>query len=108
MDVTDAPKLSDLMTEPGWVGVFTRYETPGAIPNGTSVVKAESEPGDAHPVGAPGKVLGSMPNIPEVDEAAKHKGLRPPNAYWYFVEWEVRPRHAVAIMDWKIRRADGG
>lgn len=105
--MTEAPKLSDLFTETGWTGVFTRHETPGALPNGTRIVKAEVEPGDSQPLGALGKVIGSMPNVPEVFEEAKRKGLRPPNAYWYFVEWDALPRHAVAIMDWKIARADG-
>lgn len=104
--MTDAPRLSDLLTEPGWVGVFTRHETAGAIPNGTTIEKAEVEPGDSQPLGARGKVLGSLPNIPEVVEEAKRRGVRPPDAYWYFVEWDALPRRAVGIIDWKIRRAD--
>lgn len=102
-------KLGDaeFRTETGWVGVFTRHQAEGAIPNGTAIVKADSEPGDAHPTGAKGTVLGSIPTIPEVEADARARGLRPPDAFFYSVEWSARPRVAINIMDWKIRRADG-
>lgn len=94
-------------TEAGWYGIFTRFQSEGAIPNGEAIVKVNSEPGDSVPDGERGKVLGSLPNIPAVSEEAKRKGIRPPDAYWYFVEWASRPRCAIQLIDWKIRRADG-
>ena len=102
-------KLGDVEfgPEPGWVGVFTRHQAEGAIPNGTPVVKVESEPGDATPSGTKGVVLGSTPTIREVEADARARGIRPPDAFVYSVEWSTRPRHAMNVMDWKIARARG-
>lgn len=82
--------------EPGWVGQFTRAQEPGAIPNGSPVVKGESDEGDAHEAGAPGVVLGSFCH-PEILDGA----------LCYFVEWADRPRVACAVMGWKIKRPEG-
>ena len=35
-------------------------QAPGALANGSAIVKIGSEPGDAHQDGAPGRVLASM------------------------------------------------
>lgn len=93
--------------EPGWSGVFTRHQADGAIPNGTRIVKGESEPGDSTPSGSKGTVLGSIDTIPEVEAEARGRGVRPPDAYFYSVEWDRLPHVAVNVMDWKIARADG-
>jgi hypothetical protein len=74
---------------PGWFGIFTREQAPGALPNGTRIVKVQTEKGDAHPIGARATVLGSM--------AAPNVGLG------YFVEWDAKPRCAVFVVDWKVR-----
>lgn len=102
-------KLGDVEfnDETGWVGVFTRNQAEGALPNGTPIVKRNSEPGDAARDGDKGVVLGSMNSIPEVEAEARAKGVRPPDAFFYSVEWRTRPRHALNVMDWKIARADG-
>lgn len=73
---------------PGWRGIHTRDEAPGAIRNGTRVRKVKTEPSDAHPIGAMATVLGSM--------TAPRVGMI------YFVEWDALPRSAVAVVPWKI------
>lgn len=86
--------------EDGWVGVFTRDQVEGAIPNGTRIVKARRESGDATTIGTQGTVLGSI-------DAASLGQQAPdgtPVTYVYFVEFDSRPRVAVGIMDWKIER----
>lgn len=77
-------------SEPGWFGMFTRDEAPGAFPNGTRVFKSQSEPGDSHPTGTMGTILGSMaaPDIPKI----------------YFVEWDPNPRVAIAVVETKIEK----
>jgi hypothetical protein len=72
------PELTQM---PGWRGMFTTNEYPGAYPNGTRVIKVKTEPGDAHPVGARATVLGSMGQA-TMDEIG------------YFVEWDAQPRVA--------------
>lgn len=80
-----------LRDEPGWIGHFTREQAPGAIPNGTPIIKVEAEDGDANPVGTRGKVLGSIRDPRVMD-----------NALLYFLEWDSMPRTAVACIGWKI------
>jgi hypothetical protein len=88
-------------SEPGMVGAFTRHQAEGAIPNGTRIVKARGESGDATPLGVGGVVLGSL--------AGGHLGERAPDGtlveYGYFVEFDNRPGFAVGVIDWKIARA---
>jgi hypothetical protein len=86
-------KAPNIRHRQGWVGAFTRETAPGAIKSGTRVVKQNSEPGDGHPDGTPGVVLGSMP----VDEPSK-----PNIRILYFVEWAPKPRCAVATADFKV------
>ncbi|WP_028164140.1 hypothetical protein [Bradyrhizobium elkanii] len=71
--------------------IFSTKQAPGALPNGTQIVKVESEPRDANPIGTRGKVLGSISH-PDV-------GLG------YFVEWSHLPGVPVFVVDWKIGRA---
>lgn len=77
--------LSDLQEEPGWLGVFTRQQAPGAIQNGTTIVKSAMGPGDGTPIGTRGTVLGSFSMEPFMP------------GFFYFVEWENKPRVAVGI-----------
>lgn len=81
-----------LSEPPGWTGVFTTEQAKGAIPNDTRVKKVVKEPGDAHPIGAQAKVLGS---------------LRHAAGTLYFVEWDAMPKCAVAVADWKIKSMAG-
>lgn len=85
--------MLDLRTERGWVGSFTRQNAEGAMPAGTRVEKVNSENFDAHGDGSVGTVLGSMSD-PQVFGGAP----------CYFVEWDQRRRHAVAVMDFKLQR----
>lgn len=84
--------MNDIKYWPGWTGAFTRDEALGAWKNGTPVVKANSEPGDAHPDGTPGVVLGSISH-PSVQNGA----------VFYFIEWAPRPRTAVVAGAIKVQ-----
>jgi hypothetical protein len=75
----------------GWRGAFVTDQYPGAYPNGSLIIKTTSEPGDAHPVGTLGTVLGSMGH--------------PKVGIGYFVEWQDMPRVAVFVQQGKIRLA---
>ncbi len=85
--------------EPGWIGAFTRDHAPGAIANGTAIVKACHEPTDHHHEGAPGLVLGSIAAPPDMEPQWAHV------RFYYFVEWADGPRIACGVMDYKIRPA---
>jgi hypothetical protein len=89
----------NLRNEPGWAGAFTRNQVEGAIPNGTRIVKCNSEPGDATPDGTPGIVLGSIryPVVP----GDPFSGITA-----YFIEWACKPRVAVGCMEMKVRAAE--
>lgn len=76
---------------PGYTGAFTRDQAPGALPNGTRIMKANSEDGDGHQDGARGTVLGSISH-PDV-----HGG-----AVMYFIEWDARPKVAVGTIGFKV------
>lgn len=84
----------DIKYHPGWKGAFTREHAPGALANGTRIVKDNSEPGDSTPDGTPGVVLGSISH-PEVQSGA----------IFYFIEWAYAPRIAVGTMGFKVRPA---
>lgn len=86
-------------------GTFTRDEAEGAIPNGTTIVKVNSEDTDGHPDGSRGVILGSLDarDLP-TDGIAPHLL---PVTYVYFVEWKATPWIAVAILDTKVKPADG-
>lgn len=76
--------------------VFTRNEAKGALPNGTRICKTCSQPGDTHPDGTQGTVIGSMGPvfIPEF----------PNDAYFYFVEWDSLPGLPCGIAQHRIAR----
>lgn len=79
---------------PGWNGAFTRGQAANALPNGTTIEKAQGEEGDGTPLGTRGVVLGSFSH-PKVLNGET----------LYFVEWANRPRWAVAVIAWKLRPA---
>ena len=81
--------------------MFTRAQADGAIPNGTRVRKVVSDPGDTHPVGSVGIVLGSFA-APEPVPAFEHV------RHFYFIEWQQHPRVAMGITDFKVRPLAGG
>lgn len=87
----------------GWVGAFSRNEAEGAIPNGAAVLKVNSEPGDGHPDGSVGIVVGSL-DVGDLDTSGLPAGM-PKVKFLYWIEWKSRPRHAVGIIDHKVRRA---
>ena len=81
----------NIRAEPGWAGAFTRDQYPGAIPNGSRVVKIAMDETDANPLGTMGTVLGSIGH-PALTEGPG-----------YFVEWETMKRVAVFVAPWKIK-----
>lgn len=81
-----------ILNEPGWTGGFTRQQACGALfRNDSRVSKTKSEPGDTNLEGATGTVLGSI--------------YHPALGFLYFVEWDNKPRHAVAVVGWRLGRA---
>lgn len=93
MDEITAVLLDMAKRRPGWVGGFSTRQAPGAMANGTRIVKAaEDAAGDLTAMGTPGTVLGSM----------KH----PTEGIAYFVEWADKPKCAVLVVAWKIKAAD--
>lgn len=89
LGLSDSLITMNLITESGWIGAFTRESYSGAIPNGTSVEKTNSEPGDGHPNGTRGIVLGSIGH-PDLGEIG------------YFVEWEPSSNKAVMAIGKKL------
>ena len=102
--------MIELRTEPGYAGVFTRHQAPGAIPNGSRVVKIRRDAGDAHAVGTTGVVLGSFgPVGEEVARSARAQGIAvDPGEFGYFVEWDPTPRAAVLVRGRKLARVGVG
>lgn len=78
--------------EEGYYGAFTREQAEGAIPNGTRIIKTNSEKGDGRQDGVGGVVLGSMDG--------GDMGI------CYFVEWDDAPKFAVGVIALKIKTAD--
>ena len=74
--------------------IYTTDQAEGAIPNGTRIVKVNSEAEDAHVDGAPGVVIGSMAE-PE------H-----PGRFGYFIEWDDMPGLPVGIVGHRIAVAE--
>jgi hypothetical protein len=97
--------LGRLQSEPGWAGVLVRERAPGALAIGAPVVKVRSEPGDTFPDGTRGTVLGSIGPGPDEPIPTPHGATIPAGAYLYFVEWEPRPRCAVAIASNRLAHA---
>lgn len=95
--MTTLEKRTGIRPEKGWFGAFTRREAPGAIGNGSRVVKVATEPGDAHPTGANGTVLGSYFN-PYLTYPHNQQIM-------YFIEWDDEPRTAVACVGSKLARS---
>lgn len=76
------------MTAP--LNVFAvRDEAPGAWPNGTRVLKANSQPTDGTPNGTEGRIVGSVD--------VSNQGL--PARFAYFVIWATRPELPVLCVD---------
>jgi hypothetical protein len=93
---------------PGYKGRHTQGQAPGAIPNGTRVVKQNTQPGDSQPDGALGIVLGSFKAPTGLKLAARSERLMGVT-YFYFVEWDALPGVAVGVVSTKITawHADG-
>jgi hypothetical protein len=91
--------------EDGIMGALSRNEADGALPNGTAIVKTNSEDGDGTPDGTRGVVLGSLPASEQAfAEANVPLDMRHP-PYFYFVEFADLPKVSIGIMGAKIRKA---
>lgn len=64
------------------------HEAPGALVNGTRVLKKKSVPGDGHFDGATGTVVGSL---------GPHKG-----AYCYWVRFDDHPRMLIGVHSTRV------
>jgi hypothetical protein len=92
--------IDELITDPGWQGVYSRHQAIGAIPNGTKVRKVKSEPKDGHPDGALAVVIGSWGLLPwEKPLEIKGYTIR----FFYFVEFEDMPQVGVGISEHRIQ-----
>lgn len=92
-----------MRNHPGYFGAFTTRQAEGALPNGTRIRKSWSEPGDTTPVGTEGVVLGSLPcpnKLPDKPDLPESGG------FFYFVEWDNRPKTAIGMVARKIERVD--
>lgn len=69
---------------------YVTTEAPGALRNGTRIVKTVEEPGDAHAVGATGTVIGSLGPMPGTGE------------FGYFVLWDDMPGAPVFVRGGKV------
>lgn len=93
----DLPNPFGLRTEPGYYGLFTRNQAPGALPNGSRVAKIRKDQvgGDVLPIGAQATVLGSI-RMPL--EVIAQTG----SPFIYFVEWDENPGIACGVSSIKI------
>lgn len=78
--------------EDGIIGYFTREQAEDAIPNGSRIVKTNSEQGDGNPDGTLGTVLGSV--------------SAPGHGILYFVAWDTAPVMAIAVAGVKVAAVD--
>jgi hypothetical protein len=79
---------------------YTDDEAPGAMPNGSRVIKVAGDPGDAHDVGKLGRVIGSMDALAAGYLNAGPAGQRA--RFFYFVYWDKMPGVPVGVIEWKI------
>jgi len=71
------------------------------IPDGTRVIKVNSEEGDNHPDGSKGTVLWASPPLPR-EETASDGRVFPAGARAYYVEWDGS-RERVLTLDYKLK-----
>lgn len=83
--------------------VFIPGEAPGAIPNGSRVVKVWAEKADDHQVGAKATILSSMGPMDAALAAAAGRGDLD-GEYAYFVEWDDLPGIPVFTRGKKLQR----
>lgn len=76
------------------LAIYSTEEAKGAMPNGTRIIKTNSEPGDGHPDGTPGVIVGSM-GPAFVEKVGRE-------AYLYFIKWRDFPV-PVGTADYKIK-----
>ena len=70
---------------------YCNEQYPGAIPNGTTVIKIYGEAEDTHPVGSIATVVGSV-------------GIPTSPTIFYFVYWDGDPKGMfVGVTDYKIK-----
>ena len=76
---------------------------PGAWPRGTWVKKRGSPPGDFHPDGTPGQVMGSLAVSPDVKEDFRRRIARE-ITFLYVLVWDGEP-YPVMVPDDKLEVA---
>jgi len=83
----------------------------GEWPKGTRVGKVRSAPGDFHPDGAQGTIVGALGPVPddkraEIILAAAKIGINEDILFLYWVEWDDLPGVPVAITDYRLERLE--
>lgn len=90
--------------------IYTTEQAPGALPNGTLIEKVNSKPGDAHPDGSRGTIIGSWgpfddesftPVKDETKEKMRRSGVESCD-YFYFIVWRDMPGCPVGIAGSRI------
>ena len=87
--------------------IYTDNQADGAVPNGTRVLKQNSEKHDAHKDGTRGTIIGSIKRPPGL--LGVGPGYVPPDIkYFYFVMWDDGPHQGVPVgcVDRKIRKEE--
>jgi hypothetical protein len=76
-------------------------EADGAIPNGSRVIKCNSEEGDMNKDGTTGTVVSSIATPEDMRAEEEFKGIE----FFYFVRWDSAPDVPIGITGNRIRAA---
>jgi hypothetical protein len=93
MMMNEQPEL----VAPMWIS----GEADGAIPNGSGVIKCNSEEGDMNEDGATGTVVSSIATPETMRAEEQFKGIE----FFYFVRWDSAPDIPIGITGNRIRPA---
>jgi len=75
----------------------------GGIPNGTVVMKVNSETGDGHVDGDTAEVVGSLGPVEFSEEEVRKHGAPPGINFGYWVLWEDGPQVPVFIAGHRLK-----
>ena len=75
----------------------------GGIPNGTRVLKVNTEPGDGHVDGDAAEVVGSLGPVEFSEEEARKHDTAPGLQFGYWVLWEDGPQVPVFIAGHRLK-----
>ncbi len=97
--------------EEGLVGVFSREQADGAIPNGSVVEKINATESDLAPDGAKGIIVVSLDAVEHAEHIGEMTGTtqkrQDDEKFVYFVQWEVAQPLVVGIRETRIKFLEG-